>query len=337
MQRNHTQAMLFLTVTLLLLLTGASDGQERGTQEVNKSVPDQTNAVDFFPGFEAFRIKTSGGVTIAGVKGGSGPPVLLLHGAPCNLVNWRKVAPTLAKKYTIVATDLRGYGDSDMPDGGENHENYSKRAMAQDQVDVMTQLGFEQFHVVSHDRGSRVGHRMARDHEDKVLTLTTMDVIPSLHLYEHVDRKFAEAYWFWFFYTAPNPVPETFIKDKPEFFMQMAFFGKPEMVEKKAFDHFVRTMNRDGSAHAQCEDYRAAATIDLEHDRTDLNKKLKCPVLVLWGDENPLNKGVDIVSIWRERADDVRGHGTPSAHWLPEQIPEQVILEVTAFIDEHQK
>ena len=298
---------------------------------------EQTKAVDFFPGFEAFKIKTSAGITIAGVKGGSGPPVLLLHGAPCNLVNWRKVAPTLAKKYTVVATDLRGYGDSDMPDGGKNHENYSKRVMAQDQVDVMTQLGFEQFHVVSHDRGSRVGHRMARDHQDKVLTLTTMDVIPTLHLYENVDRKFAEAYWFWFFYTAPNPVPETFIKDKPEFFMQMAFFGKPEMVEKKAFDHFVRTMKREGSAHAQCEDYRAASTIDLEHDRADLDKKLKCPVLVLWGDENPLNKGVDIVSIWKERANDVRGHGTPSAHWLPEQIPDQVIKDVTAFIDEHQK
>ncbi len=326
-----------IAALVLFLTMGDSDGQERGAQKVNQSAADQTQAVDFFPGFEAFRIKTSSGIHIAGVKGGSGPPVLLLHGAPCNLVNWRKVAPTLAKKYTVVATDLRGYGDSDMPDGGKNHENYSKRAMAQDQVDVMTELGFEQFHVVSHDRGSRVGHRMARDHEDKVLTLTTMDVIPTLHLYENVDRKFAEAYWFWFFYTAPNPVPETFIKDKPEFFMQMAFFGKPEMLEKKAFDHFVRTMKREGSAHAQCEDYRAAATIDLQHDRADLEKKLKCPVLVLWGDENPLNQGVDIVSIWKERATDVRGHGTPSAHWLPEQIPGQVVREVTDFIDEHHK
>ena len=325
-------------VTVAILMLGSivdANGQETGTSRVNQSNTEQTRAVDFFPGFEAFKIKTSAGITIAGVKGGSGPPVLLLHGAPCNLVNWRKVAPTLASKYTVVATDLRGYGDSDMPDGVKNHENYSKRVMAQDQVDVMTELGFEQFHVVSHDRGSRVGHRMARDHQDKVLTLTTMDVIPTLHLYENVDRKFAEDYWFWFFYTAPDPVPETFIKDKPEFFMQMAFFGKPEIVEKKAFDHFVRTMKREGSAHAQCEDYRAAARIDLQHDRADLEKKLKCPVLVLWGDENPLNKGVDIVSIWKERATDVRGHGTPSAHWLPEQIPDQVIREVKNFIDEH--
>ena len=209
---------------------------------MSQSGSGESQAVEFFPGFKPFKVKTSGGVTINGITGGSGPPVLLIHGAPCNLVNWRKVAPALAEKYTVVATDLRGYGDSDMPDGGENHENYSKRAMAQDQVDVMTHLGF---------------------------------------------------------------------------------------------DHFLRTMRREGSAHAQCEDYRAASTIDLEHDKADLDKKLTCPLLVLWGDENPLNKGVDIVSIWKERANDVRGHGTPSAHWLPEQIPEQVVEEVTAFIDEN--
>ena len=129
----------------------------------------KTKAVDFFPGFESFNLETSLGINIAGVSGGHGPPVLLLHGAPCNLVNWRKVAPSLAKKYTVIATDLRGYGDSDMPDGGENHVNYSKRVMAQDQVDVMGQLGFERFHVISHDRGSRVAHRMSRDQSDRVV------------------------------------------------------------------------------------------------------------------------------------------------------------------------
>jgi haloacetate dehalogenase len=222
-----------------------------------------------------------------------------------------------------------------MPEGGENHENYSKRAMAQDQVDVMSHLGFDRFHVVGHDRGGRVGHRLARDHDDKVISLTVMDIIPTLHLYENVDRKFGESYWFWFFYTVPAPVPETFINQSSEFFMNIAFFGRREMIEQEAFDNFLRTMRREGSAHAQCEDYRAAATIDLEHDRADFDKKLTCPLLVLWGDQNPLNKDVDIVAIWRERANDVRGHGTPSAHWLPEQIPQQVIEEVTAFIVEN--
>jgi haloacetate dehalogenase len=205
--------------------------------------------------------------------------------------------------------------------------------MAQDQVDVMAQLGFDRFHVVGHDRGGRVGHRLARDHDDKVITLTVMDIIPTLHLYENVDRKFSESYWFWFFYTVPAPVPETFINNSAEFFMNIAFFGKREMIEQEAFDNFVRTMKRKGSAHAQCEDYRAAATIDLEHDKADIQKKLTCPLLVLWGDENPLNKGVDIVGIWKERTDNVQGHGCPSAHWLPEQIPDQVVSEIIEFID----
>ena len=294
-----------------------------------------TQAVDFFPGFEAFKVKTSTGIHINGVKGGSGPPVLLIHGAPCNLVNWRKTAPTLARNYTVIATDLRGYGDSDMPEGGEGHKNYTKRVMAQDQVDVMKHFGFEKFHVVAHDRGARVGHRLAADHRDKVLTLTAMDVIPTLHLYENVDRKFAEAYWWWFLYTAPSPVPETYINNTTEFTLNMGFFGVRNVVEQKAFDHFLRTLRREGSAHAQCEDYRAAATIDLDHDRADLDNKLDCPVLVLWGDKNPLNKDKDIVGIWKERAKNVKGHGLPSGHWVPEEVPELVIKDVTAFLKEN--
>ena len=307
----------------------------QAAEPVPKEKSPSTQAVDFFPGFEAFKVKTSTGIHINGVKGGSGPPVLLVHGAPCNLVNWRKVAPTLAKDYTVIATDLRGYGDSDMPEGGEGHKNYSKRVMAQDQVDVMKHFGFEKFHVVAHDRGARVGHRMAADHRDRVLSLTTMDIIPTLHLYENIDRKFAEAYWFWFFLTSPAPVPETFIINNPEFFMKTSFFGKSEMVEPKAFEHFVRTMSRPGAAHAQCEDYRAASTIDLEHDRADLENKIDCPLLVLWGDENVLNKDKDIVGIWRERATNVRGHGMPCGHWVPEEVPEMVIKDVTAFLKEN--
>jgi len=321
---------IFFVLIILIAFVEASFAQGAAATE---SAPSVSPSAKFFPGFKPFTVKTSSGVTINGVIGGSGPPVLLIHGAPVNLAGWRKMAPELAKKYTVVATDLRGYGDSDMPDGGKNHENYSKRSMAQDQVDVMSQLGFERFHVVGHDRGGRVGHRLAIDHLDRVITLTVMDIQPTLYLYDHVDRRFAEAYWFWFFLTAPAPVPETFIAGNPGFFMNASFFGKRDLVEDAAFENFVRTMSRKGAAHAQCEDYRAAATIDLEHDRADLDKKLTMPLLVLWGDENLLNKNVDIVSIWKERATDVRGHGMPSGHWMPEEIPDLLIKEVSVFID----
>lgn len=286
----------------------------------------------FMPGFKPFKIRTSTGVIINGVIGGKGPPLLLLHGAPVNLAGWRKMAPDLAKDFTVVATDLRGYGDSDMPEGGENHQNYAKRVMAQDQVDVMNELGFDKFHVVGHDRGGRVAHRLARDHMDRVLTLTVMDIQPTLYFYSNVDRRVAEAYWFWFFLTAPAPVPETLIAGNPTFFMNASFFGKRALVEDDAFENFVRTMSREGAARAQSEDYRAAATIDLEHDRADLDKKLTMPLLVLWGNENPLNENVDVVSIWQERAEDVRGHGMPSGHWLPEEVPDQLVKEIKEFI-----
>jgi len=328
---NKRSGSLIILI-ILIAFVGVAFAQEAAASE---AAPAVSPSAKFFPGFKPFKVKTSSGITINGVIGGSGPPVLLIHGAPVNLAGWRKMAPELAKKYTVVVTDLRGYGDSDMPDGGKNHENYSKRVMAQDQVDVMTQLGFERFHVVGHDRGGRVGHRLAIDHPDKVITLTVMDIQPTLYLYDHVDRRFAEAYWFWFFLTAPAPVPETFIECNPGFFMNAGMFDARKAVEDAAFEDFVRTMSRKGAAHAQCEDYRAAATIDLEHDRADLDKKLTMPLLVLWGDNNLLNKNVDIVSIWKERATDVRGHGVPSGHWLPEEIPDLLVKEVSAFIDEN--
>jgi haloacetate dehalogenase len=298
---------------------------------------DNSPSLKFFPGFKPLTVTSSAGININGVVGGNGPPLLLIHGCPTNLASWRKVAPKLAERFTVVATDLRGFGDSDMPAGGTNHENYSKRAMAQDQVEVMTHLGFDRFHVVGHDRGGRVAHRLAIDHDDKVTTLTLLDVMPTLYSYENVDRKFAESYWWWFFLSAPSPIPETFIEQSSEFWIDMGFFGRREMIEQEAFDNFVRTMQRKGSAHAQCEDYRAGATIDLEHDRADFDKKLTCPLLVLWGDMNPLYQGkdVDVLSPWRERANDVRGHGVPSAHWIMEQVPDQLIEELTAFVKEN--
>jgi haloacetate dehalogenase len=220
---------LSFTAAILALLVGTSVPSLAG--DPVKTGDTETPSSKLMPGFKPFQVKTSSGVMINGVVGGSGPPVLLLHGAPVNLAGWRKVAPGMAKNYTVVVTDLRGYGDSDMPEGGENHANYAKRVMAQDQVDVMTALGFKRFHVVGHDRGGRVAHRLAIDHKDKVITLTVMDIMPTLHLYENVDRKFAEAYWFWFFLTAPAPVPETMISDNPRFFMDAGMFDARKKVE----------------------------------------------------------------------------------------------------------
>ncbi len=286
---------------------------------------------DFFPGYKSFNITSSSGVKINGVVGGSGPPMLLLHGAPVNLASWRKVAPLLQDRYTIIATDLRGYGDSDMPDGGDKHENYTFRTMAQDQVDVMKELGYDEFHLVAHDRGARVARRLTLDHPKAVKTLTILDILPALYFYDNLDKKFAEAYWFWFMYSAPAPVPENWISCNYEGFLNTSFFGRRDAIEDKAFDNFLRTLKREGSAHAQCEDYRAAATIDLEHDRKDFDKKIQCPVMVLWGESNPLYKGMDIVEVWKERAENVSGRGVDSNHWIPEIIPDQLAKEILAF------
>jgi haloacetate dehalogenase len=285
----------------------------------------------FFPGYESFKIKTKSGITINGVRGGSGPPLLLLHGAPVNLASWRKVAPLLQNNYTIIATDLRGYGDSDMPDGGTNHENYAFRLMARDQVEVMNALGYSDFHLVAHDRGARVARRLTLDNPVAVKTLTILDILPGLYFYDNIDKAFAEAYWFWLMFTAPAPVPENWINCNPVGFMTTSFFGRRDVVEQTAFDNFVRTMVRDGASHAACEDYRAAATIDLEDDRADFATKIECPVLVLWGKSNPLYSKQDVLKIWRERATDVRGHGVDSNHWIPEIIPEELAQEIMAF------
>jgi len=238
-ERGRAQ-WLPLVAAIVALLIGTSVASLGG--EPVKAGEAETPSSKSMPGFKPFQVKTASGVMINGVVGGTGPPVLLLHGAPVNLSGWRKMAPELAKKYTVVVTDLRGYGDGDMPDGGENHKNYSKRVMAHDQVDVMSELGIKRFHVVGHDRGGRVGHRLAIDHQDKVITLTVMDIMPMLYLYEHAGRKFAEASWFWFFLSAPSPVPETFVSDNPEFYVNSSLFDKRDLVGDAAFKNFVRPM-----------------------------------------------------------------------------------------------
>jgi haloacetate dehalogenase len=281
------------------------------------------NTLRFFPGFKASKVQT-GGATINVVKGGDGPPLLLLHGAPQSHISWRLIAPELARSYTVVATDLRGYGDSSKPADGDNHANYSKRAMALDQVEVMRQFGFERFAVVGHDRGGRVGHRMVLDHADRVTKLAVIDIVPTYYLYTHVTIEFVQAYFHWFNYLRPAPGPENDLKAASE--AQKARATTDIQLE------YLRTSSDPANIHAMCEDYRAGASIDLQHDAADLDKKIACPLLVLWAERAPMGRIFDVLKIWKERGTTVSGKVLPGGHTLQEDVPDQVIAELKAFL-----
>ena len=289
-------------------------------------------APDFFPGFRQQSIQTSG-TTINVRIGGSGPPLLLLHGYPQTHVEWRKIAPELAKSFTVVLPDLRGYGDSGKPAGGEGHVNYSKRAMALDQVEVMTALGFDTFAFVGHDRGARVGHRLALDHPDRVTKLALLDICPTLHMYNTTNRLFATFYYHWFFLIQPPPFPETLIGSNVELTLKQSMGAvMPAAIEPEAFAEYLRCFNDPAAIHAGCEDYRAAATIDLEHDRADLDRKIACPLHLLWGARGLVGQMYDVLAVWRERASNVSGKALPCGHWVAEEVPNETLEELKAFL-----
>ncbi len=277
----------------------------------------------FFPGFKPFTFDTTG-ATINGVVGGAGPPLLLLHGAPQTHVSWHLVAPKLAESHTVVVSDLRGYGDSSKPPDGESHVNYSKRAMALDQVEVMKHFGFDRFPVVGHDRGGRVGHRMALDHPDKVTRLAVLDIIPTYYLYTHVTIEFVQAYFHWFNYLRPAPGPENDLKAAADAQVARATSD----IQKE----YLRTSSQPANIHAMCEDYRAGASIDLKHDAADLDHKIACPLLVLWGERSPMGRLYDVLAIWRDRGTKVSGKGLPGGHNLQEDVPDQVLSEVRGLL-----
>jgi haloacetate dehalogenase len=285
--------------------------------------PAGTPSLKFFPGFKPISIQTTG-ATINGAMAGQGPPLLLLHGAPQSMISWRLAAPDLAKDHTVVVTDLRGYGDSSKPADGENHSNYSKRAMALDQVEVMKQLGFEKFAVAGHDRGGRVGHRMALDHPDRVTKLAVLDIVPTYYLYTHVTIEFVQAYFHWFNYLRAAPGPENQLKEDIE---RMA----PKMTSDVQ-QEYLRVRRDPANIHAMCEDYRAGASIDLQHDQADLDKKIQCPLLTLWGAKAPMGRLYDVLAIWKERANTVNGRSLPTGHNLQEDAPELVAAELRAFL-----
>ena len=277
----------------------------------------------FLPGFTVSKVKTTG-TTIHVVKGGQGPPLLLLHGAPQSHITWRLVAPELARQYTVVAPDLRGYGDSGKMPDTPDHANYTKRAMALDQVEVMKHFGFDRFPVVGHDRGGRVAHRMTLDHPRTVTKLAVFDILPTHYLYTHVTIDFEQAYFHWFNYLRPAPGPENDLKATADAQRQ-----RP-MNEVQA--EYARTAGTIENIHAMCEDYRAAASIDLKHDEADLKTKIACPLLTLWGERSPMGRLYDVLSIWRARGKHVTGKALPAGHSLQEDAPQEVIAEITAFL-----
>jgi haloacetate dehalogenase len=287
-----------------------------------------------FEGFTRGSVKLEIGEIVYRV-GGSGPPVLLLHGHPQSHVMWHRVAPKLAERFTVVCADLRGYGDSARPRGGGDHATYAKRAMAGDQVAVMNQLGFERFALVGHDRGARVAHRLCLDYRGRVTRLCVLDIAPTLAMYEGTTMEFASAYWHWFFLIQPYPLPERFIEADPEFYVRW-MFGRGEgglaRFDPEALAEYVRCARIPGSAHSWCEDYRAAASLDLDHDRADLDKRIDCPVLALWGESGVVQRCFDPLALWRARADDVRGHALPCGHYIAEEAPERLVEELVRFL-----
>ena len=292
-----------------------------------------------FPGFRSKRIRTSG-ATINLVHAGDGPPVLLLHGYPETHAMWHKVAPALARRFSVVCADLRGYGDSSKPKGLPDHSNYSKRAMAADMVEAMAALGHETFHVVGHDRGARVAHRLARDHGGRVRTLTVLDISPTLKMYRSTDKAFATAYYHWFFLIQKTPLPEKLLRNQvPYYILGRIGRGRGGLkhFSKAAQREYVRAFRDPRTIHASCEDYRAAASIDLEHDREDRRRKLQMPVLVLWGRQGVIQRMFRPLADWREVARDVRGRALPCGHFLPEEAPRQTLREIARFLRRYEK
>ncbi|WP_375463304.1 alpha/beta fold hydrolase [uncultured Methylobacterium sp.] len=288
----------------------------------------------FLAGFHLHDIDADG-VRIRAAVGGAGPPLLLLHGHPQTHATWGRIAPRLAERFTVVAADLRGYGDSDKPPGGVGHAAYAKRAMAADQVAVMRALGHERFALVGHDRGGRVAHRLALDHPHAVTRLAVLDIAPTATMYARTDRAFATRYFWWFFLIQPEPLPERLIAADPAFFLRSQIDGQsktPGATSEALFAEYLRCYADPATRHAICEDYRAAASIDLEHDAADASARIAVPLLALWGAKGTVGQLYDVLATWREKATDVSGHALACGHTLQEEAPEETLAALLDFL-----
>lgn len=291
-----------------------------------------------FEGFDR-RTITVGGIDIACVVGGSGPPALLLHGFPQNLALWARVAPMLSKHYTVICADLRGYGDSSKPRCLPDRSNYSFRALAADQVALMRHLGFKTFHAIGHDRGGRTAHRMALDHPEAVRTLTVMDIVPTYTMFMDTNRKVAGAYWHWYFLSQPEPFPERLIEADPDFFYETCLLGwgatkigdfDPDMLAA-----YRRAWRQPEMIHGSCADYRAAGTIDLKHDTADLGRQVECPTLVLYGSTGVMARLFDIPGEWHKRCTRLMDRSLPGGHFFVDQFPAETAAVLREFLDAH--
>jgi haloacetate dehalogenase len=302
------------------------------------------DAVTALAGFERFESRdfdVGDGVRIHARVGGDAahPPVLLLHGYPQTHVIWHKVASRLAQRHHVVCADLRGYGDSSKPAGAADHANYSKRAMAADMATVMRALGHEHFALVGHDRGGRVAHRLAVDHPGAVARLCVIDISPTLTMYDRTDFAFAQAYWHWFFLTQPSPLPEAMLAADPKRFLRgfLAGLGNDASTfAPAAVAAYERCWATPEGLHASCEDYRASAGIDLVHDRASdaAGNRVRCPMLVLWGDRGVVGRLFDPLADWRAKCDaDVRGAALAAGHFIPEEVPDALLAALLPFLD----
>jgi haloacetate dehalogenase len=291
---------------------------------------------ELFPGFRQFDVETAG-ARIRLRTGGEGPPLLLLHGYPQSHVLWHAVAARLKDRFTLVCPDLRGYGDSSCPPSDPEHLAYSKRAMAADMAQVMTLLGHERFCLAGHDRGARVAHRLGLDHEARVLRIATLDIAPTREMYAQTGEAFARAYWHWFFLIQPAPFPERMIAADPKaYWLKKCGSGSAglSIFAPAALAAYLRCFSDPAVIHASCEDYRAAATIDIRHDDEDGDRKLSQPLLALWGENGIIGRCFDPLALWRLRARDVRGRALPGGHYLAEEVPDLVAAEFAAFFGE---
>ena len=292
--------------------------------------------VAVFDQFEEFDISTEG-ASIHGRRGGSGPPLLLLHGIPETHLMWHRVAPDLAERYTVVATDLRGYGDSGKPPSTADHEPYSMRAIGRDQLGVMRHLGYDQFSIVGHDRGARCAYRLALDHPDNILRLTVLDVVPVGDAYNRADKDFSLLYWQWSFLAAPEPVPERFMNAAPAGmvdFMLNTWSEVKDAFPPEVRGEYIDKFSHPDTVHAICEEFRASPTLDYQQDEADRgNRKISCPVLFLWSQRGSVAKLYDDpLAIWQEWADDVRSGPVPVGHFIPEEAPEETTRQLLNFL-----
>jgi haloacetate dehalogenase len=288
-----------------------------------------------FPGFRPRRIRTRES-EIHAVVGGDGPPVLLLHGYPQSHACWHRVAPALVSRFTVVCPDLRGYGDSGRPRSDATHRAYAKRTMAGDQLQVMAQLGFDRFAVVGHDRGGRVAYRLALDHPERVTRLAVLDMVPTLETWTAMDQRAGLATYHWFFLAQPSDLPERLIGADPDYFLRWtleSWAGRSDAFDARALAEYRRAFRDPEVIHGTCEDYRAGATVDLEDDAADRgHRRIRCPVLSLWGERQPDGRAWDPVAIWRGWADDVRGQPVPCGHFLAEEAPADTLAALAPFL-----